>query len=75
MTLIEAIKTGLPLKRRNKTFFYRATEVWSPSIITYINPKSFINPEFLLSNIILTKKDILANDWLVKRTNKSTLKK
>jgi hypothetical protein len=67
MTFLEAIKTELPLCRKNKSFGYSSTYVFGNDHYTDIVRGTFIDPLFFLEYIILTKEDIMAKDWIVKR--------
>lgn len=67
MTIIEAFKTGL-LVRRPKTIFVVNKPIaygngYQP---VYLESKMWKNPEWLLHNYHLTIEDILADDWEVK---------
>lgn len=67
MTFQEAIETGLPIRRSDKIFKYtHSSLVFGGTFLTTIMPDTFINPEFFLEEIPLTKEDILAKDWEVK---------
>lgn len=67
MTFSDAIKSGLPLTRKDKTWCYiNYMSFFALSNPTYIYPNTFIDPDFFLSQIKLTKEDIIANDWIVK---------
>lgn len=71
MTIIEALKTGLALRRRNKIFVILdqgGLHLGMPPI--YLHPKAFKDPEYLLSCVHLTKIDLLAKDWLVQKPKK-----
>lgn len=68
MTFIEAIKTNKPLTRRNKTWTYIPNSVAFMDFgVVRVVQGTFIDPTFFLEHIILTRRDILANDWIVKR--------
>lgn len=64
MTIIEAIKSGKPLRRRNKTFSYVSGSGMG-EYRTYIAPGTPMSPEYLLEVIKLSKEDVLADDWEV----------
>jgi hypothetical protein len=64
VTIVEAIKSGKPLRRRNKTFSYVSGSGMG-GYRTYITPGTPMAPEYLLEVIKLTKEDILADDWEV----------
>lgn len=69
MTFIEAIKTGQPLTRRNKSWTFATYMMMGMSkVYTTITPGTFINPNFFLEVVKLTQKDILADDWIVQET-------
>lgn len=69
MTFIEAIKTCKPLTRRNKSWTYTYTGVYYMEMnrTEHTIPGTFIEPTFFLEHIRLTRQDILARDWIVKR--------
>lgn len=68
MTFQAAIRTGLPLTRKGKVWSYlNECSYWAMRNYTYVTPGTFINPEFFLSQFKLTKEDVLAKDWIVKR--------
>lgn len=69
MTIIEALKTGRPLRRRTKSFSYNSG-IGPFLTTTYMNPKNFIDPIFLLDAVKLTKADLIANDWVVMKGKK-----
>lgn len=67
MTIIEAIQSKLPIRRKDKGFsFINEMNYGAMSHRTYIIPNSWIDPEFFLAQMRLTKEDILADDWEVK---------
>lgn len=66
MTLIEAIRTGLPLTRLNKSWTYINLMTYGAIMRGTILPNTFIDPQFFLSQIRLDTDDILADDWIVK---------
>lgn len=57
MTIIEAIKSGLPLRRAGKTTWARN------SLLVNTCGGGWIAPEYLLASFQLTQEDILAVDW------------
>lgn len=68
MTFQAAIRTGLPLTRKRKTWIYtNQYSYWAMMNPTAIFPGTFIDAEFFLNQIRLTKEDVLAKDWIVKR--------
>lgn len=71
MNIIEALKTELPLRRKGKNFHYINHYGYSSSSV-FISSKTWISPEFLLTVIHLTKDDILATDWQVKKLRKKS---
>lgn len=67
MNLIDAIKSGLPLRRPNKSFSYiNPMSYFALRNKTMIAPGTWIDPDFFLSQYHLTKEDVLANDWEIK---------
>lgn len=66
MNIIEAFKTGKPVRRKKKAFNYQSQDFLSDTI-TYIMPDAWIDPKFFLQVIRLKEEDILAKDWEVKR--------
>lgn len=65
MTFSEAIKTGLPLTRENKTWSYINDMTYGARTVGYVMPNTFIAQDFFLSQFKLTREDVLANDWIV----------
>lgn len=64
MTFIEAIKTRLPLTRKNKGWHYKLH--YAHIYNAYSSPGTFFEPTCFLENVILTYDDIIAEDWVVK---------
>lgn len=67
MNFIEAIETGLPIRRKDKGFSYiNDMTYFAMRNPTYILPNTWINPEFFLQQIRITTEDVLATDWEVR---------
>lgn len=64
MTFIEAIKTGLPLTRKDRQWSY-LNEYTFAAMTTHVFPNTLIDSDFLIKHIRLTKEDMLADDWFV----------
>jgi hypothetical protein len=66
MKFVDALQSGQPLTRRDKTWTY----LYSGSYLaltnhTTIAPNTFIDSDFLIKHIRLDREDILADDWIV----------
>ena len=60
MNLIEALKTGKPIRRKGRS-------TWSKGGVGWHNgPNAYFDPEFYLTDVGADRADILADDWEVK---------
>lgn len=64
MTLIEALKTNKPIRLSNKSFSYYNS--WTMNT-TYIMSETWLDPEWFLSIVNLSKEDILSEEWEIKK--------
>lgn len=61
MNFLDAIRSARPLRRRGKESWIKQNcHDWSA---TYTAGQSWMDPEWLLSNLQLSAEDILADDW------------
>jgi hypothetical protein len=65
MTLIKALKTEKPIRRKSRAFSYEHTYPFY-SFTTYIARDAWIDPHMFFNIIKLNKEDILAKDWEAK---------
>lgn len=66
MTFRAAIKSGKPI-RLNKCFYYANSYLYGHSNTTTILPNTWIDAEWFLSTVFLTKEHILSNKWEIKK--------
>lgn len=62
MTIIEAFKTGKPVKR-NKAISYQDER---RKMTVEIHPDAYVDPSFLLKHVHFSIEDILSDQWEVK---------
>jgi hypothetical protein len=67
MNLVDAIKTGLPIRRPHKGW---VTHPEGFGTVSYIMSGTFMAPDYFLSHARIDKEDILAIDWEVKEEKK-----
>jgi len=65
MNLIDAIKSGKPIRRRYRQFSYTTGSYISGT--THIHPEAWLDPTWFLSTVHLTADDITADDWETKQ--------
>jgi hypothetical protein len=65
MTIIQAFKKNKPIRLKGRSFSTKNNnDMWYTQSMQ-INPITFIDPEYLLSCVYLTKEDILSKEWEV----------
>jgi len=69
MTLIEAIRTGHPLRRKNKPVWYREIANLGSEVTT--TDGCYFSPKYFLLSYPLTAEDILATDWEVQEKRRA----
>lgn len=67
MNLIEALKTGLPLRLKGATLRMRPSPQYGAGI-TYISPTTFIAPQVLVESVDLSLSEILSENWEIKES-------
>jgi hypothetical protein len=64
MTLFQALKKNKPIRLKGRT--WNVPDTWRGIPPSLILSTAFIEPEWFLSVIHLTKEDILSKDWEIK---------
>lgn len=71
MNIIDAVKSGRPLRRINKTTWQDKNS----NTQYYGGENKFICPVFLLNTIIINPNDIIADDWEIEEERKEFSKR
>lgn len=64
MTLFAALRKNKPIRLKNRAFIIRSA--YNENLISRIYPKTWLDPEWFLSTIHLSKEDLLSKNWEIK---------